>query len=67
MLPRPYIRSFDGQCSDLILKKEWVLNWEKRAETFVLEKIESTIMSGDSKENNSNQYWSFEAKIDEGK
>ena len=21
MLPRPYIRSFDGQCSDLILKK----------------------------------------------
>ena len=49
MLPRPYIRSFDGQCSDRIFKKEWVLNLEKRAETFVLEKIESMIMSGDSK------------------
>ena len=58
MLPRPYIRYFDGQSSDLIFKKEWVLNLAKRAETFVLESIESMIMSGDSKEKNSNQYWS---------
>ena len=50
MLPRPYIRYFDGQCSDQVLKKEWVLNLAKRAETFVLESIESMIMSGDSKE-----------------
>ena len=35
-----------------------MLNLEKRAETFVLESIESMIMSGDSKEKNSNQYWS---------
>ena len=58
MLPPPYIRSFYGQCSDQVLKKEWVLNLAKRAETFVLESIEPMIMSGDSKENNSNQYWS---------
>ena len=58
MLPRPYIRSVDGQCSDQVLKKEWVLNLAKIVETFVLESIESIIMSGDSKEKNSNQYWS---------
>ena len=45
MLPRPYIRSFDGNSSDLIFKKEWVLNLAKRAETFVLEKIDLMIMS----------------------
>ena len=30
MLPRPFIRSFDGQCSDQIIIKEWVLNLAKR-------------------------------------
>ena len=39
MLPRPYIRSFDGQCSDLILKKRMGVELgKKKAETFVLEK-----------------------------
>ena len=58
MLPRPYIRSFDGHCSDQVFKKEWVLDLANRAETFVLESIESRIMSGDSKGKNSTQYWS---------
>ena len=63
MSPRPYIRSFDGQCSDLILKKEWVLNLAKGTETFVLEKIDLMIMSevstdGITNKNSSNQYWS---------
>ena len=40
------------------IKKEWVFNLVKRAETFVLKSIESMIMSGDSKEKNSIQYWS---------
>ena len=35
-----------------------MLNLEKIAETFVLESIESMIMSGDSKGKKSNQYWS---------
>ena len=35
-----------------------MLKLAKRAETFVLESIESMIMSGDSKEENSNKYWS---------
>ena len=47
MLPRPYITSFDGQCSDQGLKQKWVLDLENRAETFVLEIIESRIMSDD--------------------
>ena len=50
MLPRPYIRSFDGKCSDQVLKEKWVLDLANRAETFVLESIESRIMSDDSKE-----------------
>ena len=45
ILPRPYIRSFDGQCSDLIFKKEWLLNLAKRAETFVLEKCVSALFA----------------------
>ena len=52
MLPRPYIKYFDGQCSDQVLKQKWVLNLANRAETFVLESIESRIISDDSKENN---------------
>ena len=35
-----------------------MLDLANRAETFVLESIESRIMSDDSKEKNSNQYWS---------
>ena len=49
MLPRPYIRSFDVQRSDQVLKQEWVLELANRAETFLLESIESRIMSDDSK------------------
>ena len=50
MLPRPYIRSFDGQCSGQVLKQKWVLDLANIAETFALESIESRIMSDDSKE-----------------
>ena len=49
MLPRPYIRSFDGQRSDQVLKQKWVLDLANRAETFVLESIESRVTSDDSK------------------
>ena len=35
-----------------------MLNLEKRAETFVLEKIEFMIMSEDSTEENTNKYYS---------
>ena len=52
MLPRPYIRSFDGQCSDQVLKQKWVLDLESRAETCVLESIELRIMSDDSRGGN---------------
>ena len=50
MLSFPYIRSFDGQCSDQVLKQKWVLDLANIAETFVLESIESRILSDDSKE-----------------
>ena len=52
MLPRPFIRSFGGQRSDQVLKQKWVLDLANRAETFLLESIESRIMSDDSKEKN---------------
>ena len=52
MLPRPYMRSFDGEPADQVLKQKWVLDFENRAETFVLESIESRIMSDGSKEKN---------------
>ena len=58
MLPRPYIRSFDGQCSDQVLKQKWVLDLANRAETYVLKSIESRIMSDDSREIFLTQYWS---------
>ena len=48
MLPRPYIRSFDVGTGDQVLKQKWVLDLANRAETFVLERIESRIMSDDS-------------------
>ena len=47
MLPRQYIISFDGKCSDQVLKQKWVLDLANRAETSVLESIESRIMSDD--------------------
>ena len=50
MLPRPYIRSFDGKPSDQLLKQKWVLDLSNRAETCVLESVELGIMSDDSKE-----------------
>ena len=34
MLPRPYMRSFDGEPADQVLKQKWVLDLENRAETF---------------------------------
>ena len=45
MLPRTYRRSFDGEHADQVLKQKWVLDLANRAETFVLESIESRIMS----------------------
>ena len=58
MLPCPYIRSFDGGPADQVLKQKWVLDLANRAETFVLERIESRIMSDDSREKILTQYWS---------
>ena len=52
MLSRPYIRYFDGKPSDQVLKQKWVWDLANRAETFVLESIESRIMSDDSKKKN---------------
>ena len=52
MLPRPYMRSFDGEPADQLLKQKWVLDLANRAEAFLLESIESRIMSDDSKEKN---------------
>ena len=57
MLPRLYRRYFDGKPADQVLKLKWVLDLANRAETFVLESIESRIMSDDSKEQNLSQYW----------
>ena len=57
MLPRPYLIYFDGGPRDK-LQKKWVLDLANRAETFVLESIESRIMSDDSKEKKLTQYWS---------
>ena len=36
MLPRPYMRSFDGEPADKVLKQKWVLDLANREETFVL-------------------------------
>ena len=56
MLPRPYIRSFDGGPDDQVLKQKWVLDLANKAETFVLERIESRIMSYDPRGKHSTQY-----------
>ena len=58
MLPRPYIRSFDGVPADQVLKQKWVLELANIAEKIVLESIESRIMSDDSRKQNLYQYWS---------
>ena len=47
MLPHLYLRSFDGGTGDKLIKKNWVLDLENRAEIFVCECIESRIMSDD--------------------
>ena len=47
ILPRPYLRSFDGGPGEKLRKKKWVLDLANRAETFVWECIESRIMSDD--------------------
>ena len=59
MLPRPYIRSFDGKTSNQVLKQKLVLDLANRSETFVLESIESRIMSYDSRRKYLTQYWSY--------
>ena len=58
ILPRPYIRSFDGGPADQVLKQKWLLDLANRAETFVLERIESKIMRDDSRKKYITQYWS---------
>ena len=58
MLSRPYLRSFDGGPGDKLIKQNWVINLENRAETFVWECIESRIMSDDKGEKYISQYWS---------
>ena len=40
MLPRPYMKYFDGGPADQVLKQKWVLNLANIAETYVLERIE---------------------------
>ena len=68
MLPRPYMRSFDGEPADQLLKKKWVLDLANRAEAFLLESIEPRIMSDDSKVKIFNSILVyFETKTGEGK
>ena len=68
MLPRPCMRYFYGEPADQLLKQKWVLELANRAETFVLESIESRIMSDDSKGKNLTQYWStLKLKLEKAK
>ena len=68
ILPRPYLRYFDFGPADQVLKKKWVLDLANRAETFVLERIESRIMSDDSRKENISQYWStLKEKLEKAK
>ena len=39
------MRYFDGEPDDQVLKQKWVLDLANRADTFVLESIESRIIS----------------------
>ena len=57
ILPRPYMRYFDGVPADQVFKKKWLLDLANIAETFFLERIESMIMSDYSREKNLT-YWS---------
>ena len=52
MLPRPFLRSFDGGPGEKVLKNKWVLDLANRAETFAWECIEFRKMSDDSREKN---------------
>ena len=68
MLPRPHMISFDGEPADQVLKQKWVMDLENKEETFVLESIESKIMSDDSKEKHLTQYWStLKPKLEKAK
>ena len=68
MLPRPYMSYFDGEPADQVLKQKWVLDLANIAETFVLECIESRIMSDDSRENVLTQCWStLKEKLEKAK
>ena len=51
ILPRSYLRYFDGDPGDKLLKQKWVLELADRAETFVWGFIESRIISDDSRKN----------------
>ena len=57
MLPRPYLRSFDGCPGDKLIKNR-VINLANRSEKFVWECIESRIMSDDLGKIYISQYWS---------
>ena len=52
MLPCPYLRYFYGVPDDQVLKQKWLLDLANIAETFFLERIESMIMSDDSRGKN---------------
>ena len=58
MLPRPYLRSFDGGTGDKLIKQKWMLDLANLSETFVLECNESKIMSDDPGGNIISQYLS---------
>ena len=68
MLPCAYRRSFDGEHYDQVFKKKCVLDLANRAETFVLKRIESRIMSYNSRGKYITQYWStLKEKLDKAK
>ena len=67
MLPLPYISSFDGGPTDQVLKQKWVLELANRAETFVLERIESMIMSDYSREKNLTYWSTLKEKLEKAK
>ena len=66
MLPRPYLRSFDGGSGDKLIKKNGCY-LENQAETVVWECIESRIMSGDPGKNYKSILVKFGTKIGDGK
>ena len=66
VLPRPYLRSFDGFPGDKLIIKKWLLDLASQAETFFWERIESRIMS-DDREKNISQYCTTLKETREGK